>query len=74
MLLESLFGAFDKIAYKHGIFKVETTGDCYVGVCGLPEPRKKHATATARFAREAMIKFKEITRMLEITLGPDTGE
>lgn len=24
MLLESIFGAFDKIAYKHGIFKVET--------------------------------------------------
>lgn len=31
MLLESLYGAFDKIAHTHGIFKIETTGDCYVG-------------------------------------------
>ena len=30
MLLESIYGAFDKIAYRHGVFKVETVGDCYV--------------------------------------------
>lgn len=44
--------------------------DCYVGVCGLPEPRKRHATATARFARDCMAKFTEMILKLEITLGP----
>lgn len=29
-LLETLYGAFDKIARYHGIFKVETIGDSYV--------------------------------------------
>jgi class 3 adenylate cyclase len=30
-LLESIFQAFDAVAKKRGIFKVETIGDCYVG-------------------------------------------
>ena len=29
-LLEALYGAFDRIAKRRGVFKVETVGDCYV--------------------------------------------
>ena len=29
-LLQNIFSAFDKIAAKRGVFKVETVGDCYV--------------------------------------------
>ena len=29
----------DSIAHKHKIYKVETIGDCWVGVSGLPVPR-----------------------------------
>ena len=39
-LLETLFAAFDAIAVRRRIFKVETVGDCYVAVAGLPDPRK----------------------------------
>jgi len=39
-LLETIFGCFDTIAVEKGVFKVETVGDCYVAVCGLPEPNK----------------------------------
>ena len=35
-LLETLFHAFDEIANRRRVFKVETVGDCYVAVCGLP--------------------------------------
>jgi hypothetical protein len=38
-LLETFYGAFDRIAKRRGIFKVETVGDCYVAVAG------KYATA-----------------------------
>jgi hypothetical protein len=35
-LLETLYGAFDELANELGVFKVETIGDCYVAVTGLP--------------------------------------
>jgi hypothetical protein len=39
-LLETVYRAFDMIARRRRVFKVETIGDCYVAVTGLPEPRK----------------------------------
>lgn len=31
-----IFSAFDKLAKRRKVFKVETIGDCYVAVAGLP--------------------------------------
>eukprot|EP00980_Cylindrotheca_fusiformis_P002188 scaffold500_cov124-Cylindrotheca_fusiformis.AAC.1 len=73
-LLETVYRSFDRVAHHRGVFKVETVGDCYVAVTGLPEPRPDHAEAMARFARDCMIKMNDLTHKLEITLGPDTGE
>jgi hypothetical protein len=42
-LLENLYLEFDKVGRQLGIFKVETIGDSYVAVSGLPTPRKDHA-------------------------------
>lgn len=65
----------DKIAFKYGIFKVETCGDSYIAICGFPEPRKRHATAVARFARDTMgVNFQEIIQRLQVTLGPATSD
>jgi class 3 adenylate cyclase len=50
ILLETIYKAFDEIAKRRGVFKVETVGDCYVAVTGLPNPRKDHAVVMARFA------------------------
>jgi class 3 adenylate cyclase len=49
-------------------------GDCYVAVCGLPEPNEEHAVAMARFARDCKVKFGDLTHKLEAKLGPDTGD
>ena len=68
-LLESLYGAFDNIAKKRRVFKVETIGDCYVAVAGLPKPRKDHAIVMTRFARECLQKFNSLAKKLETTLG-----
>jgi class 3 adenylate cyclase len=73
-LLETLYGAFDTIADRRGVFKVETIGDSYVAVVGLPEPRKDHAVVMARFARDCRDDMSRLTRKLEITLGPDTND
>jgi class 3 adenylate cyclase len=73
-LLETIYQAFDEIARRRRVFKVETIGDCYVAVCGLPDPRKDHAIVMARFARDCMTKMNDLTKKLEFTLGPDTAD
>jgi class 3 adenylate cyclase len=73
-LLESIYNAFDEIAKARKVFKVETVGDCYVAVTGLPDPQPNHAVIMARFASECLIKMGEVTRKLEKTLGPDTAD
>ena len=73
-LLEAIYNSFDEIAKARKVFKVETVGDCYVAVTGLPDPQANHAVIMARFASECLIKMREVTRRLETTLGPDTAD
>lgn len=73
-LLESIFKAFDKIARKRGVFKVETIGDCYMAVTGLPDPQPDHAWVMAKFALNARTQMTEVLSDLETVLGPDTSE
>jgi class 3 adenylate cyclase len=72
--LESLYGAFDKIAQRRGVFKVETIGDCYMAATGLPKPQADHAIRMAKFAGDCMGKMKKLTKDLEESLGKDTSD
>lgn len=73
-LLESIYHAFDEIARRRRVFKVETIGDCYVAVAGLPEPCEDHATVMSRFASDCKKKMNDIVKVLEVSLGPDTAD
>jgi class 3 adenylate cyclase len=73
-LLETLYGAFDVSTQQHGIFKVETIGDTYIAVCGLPQPRKNHATDAARFALKCMDIMRDTTKALDQSLGRGTSD
>lgn len=73
-LLETIYKAFDDIAARRRVFKVETVGDCYVAVCGLPDPRTDHALVMARFARACMGTMQQLVHRLELSLGPDTAD
>ncbi|KAL7569745.1 hypothetical protein ACA910_005691 [Epithemia clementina (nom. ined.)] len=73
-LLETVFSALDRIAKKRKIFKVETVGDCYVAVAGLPDPAKDHAVLMARFANDTLATVQKLVKRLELSLGPDTGD
>lgn len=71
-LLENIFRTWDKLAYRHGVFKIETVGDCYVAVAGLPDKREDHVVAIAKFARDVVAEMGAQLRKLEMSLGPDT--
>lgn len=73
-LLEILYHSYDNIAVRRRVYKVETVGDCYVAVCGLPEPRKDHAAVMCRFASDCMYRMQNLVKALEVSLGPDTGD
>lgn len=74
LLLEAIFNKFDSLARKLGVFKVETIGDCYLAVCGLPEPNKHHAVVMAKFASACLTAFEKLVLELSKTLGPDTAD
>jgi hypothetical protein len=73
-LLEQIYNAFDVIARRRRIFKVETIGDCYVAAAGLPEPLPDHAVAMSRFATECLSKMVSVVQRLEVLLGPGTAD
>jgi hypothetical protein len=72
-LLETVYHAFDEIAKRRRVFKVETIGDCYVCHGTTRSERKDHAVM-ARFSRDALNKMNDLTKRLEVSLGPDTGD
>ena len=73
-LLQELYGVIDKIAKKFHIFKVETIGDCYMAVTGLPLPQANHAQLMARFSTQCIVQIRETTIALIDTLGEDTAD
>mmetsp|Transcript_12399 Transcript_12399/g.29515 ORF Transcript_12399/g.29515 Transcript_12399/m.29515 type:complete len:703 (-) Transcript_12399:1995-4103(-) len=71
-LLEALYGEFDAIAKKRRVFKVETIGDCYVAVTGLPNPQEKHAEIMVKFSVDCLEKMRNVVVSLVDSLGEDT--
>ena len=48
--LNRLYSEFDRLVELHGLEKIKTTGDCYIVVSGVPEPRDDHLEALACLA------------------------
>ena len=54
-MLERLYESFDKLARGHQVFKVETIGDAYMGVCNLDNSQDdEHVKNIAEFAVDAV--------------------
>jgi hypothetical protein len=73
ILLETIYKAFDGIARRRRVYKVETIGDSYVAVAGCPDVMKNHPVVMARFARECLLEMHKLTRRLVPLLGADTA-
>jgi class 3 adenylate cyclase len=73
-LLETLYGAFDMVAKRRKVFKVETIGDCYVAATGIPHFVKDHAVRMAKFAFDCAEQAALVTSQLTTQLGPETAD
>jgi len=63
--LNLLYTEFDRLADKHGLEKVKTSGDSYMVVSGVPEPRHEHLEALACLA----LNMSEAIAGLEVQAG-----
>ncbi|KAL4230720.1 Guanylate cyclase soluble subunit beta-1 [Mactra antiquata] len=78
-LLNTVYTKFDDILNKHtDVFKVETVGDKYMAVSGLPEECTTHAKCIAKLALDLMDVSKDLrdpnSHLIEITIGIHSGE
>jgi adenylate cyclase len=48
--LNQLYSDFDALVDKHGLEKIKVSGDSYMVVSGVPQPRADHVEALASFA------------------------
>ncbi|XP_030633881.1 guanylate cyclase soluble subunit beta-2-like [Chanos chanos] len=67
-MLNSMYLKFDRLTTVHNVYKVETIGDAYMVVGGVPIPVCSHAERVANFALGMIIAAKEVTN--PVTGGP----
>ncbi|KAM8784448.1 guanylate cyclase soluble subunit beta-2-like [Rhynchonycteris naso] len=77
-MLNSMYSKFDRLTSVHEVYKVETIGDAYMVVGGVPVPVESHAQRVANFALGMRISAKEVmnpvTReSIQIRVGIHTG-
>jgi len=60
-ILDTLFVAFDDIAFSEGLEKIKTIGDAYMAAAGLPEAVPDHAARAAR----AALRMRDFTRQFQ---------
>uniref|UniRef100_A0A8C8SLD2 guanylate cyclase n=1 Tax=Pelusios castaneus TaxID=367368 RepID=A0A8C8SLD2_9SAUR len=66
-MLNSMYSKFDRLTSVHEVYKVETIGDAYMVVGGVPVPVASHAKRVANFALGMRIAAREV-------MNPVTGE
>uniref|UniRef100_A0A8D0GNM2 guanylate cyclase n=1 Tax=Sphenodon punctatus TaxID=8508 RepID=A0A8D0GNM2_SPHPU len=66
-MLNSMYSKFDRLTNVHKVYKVETIGDAYMVVGGVPVPVASHAERVANFALSMRIAAREV-------ISPVTGE
>ncbi|KAJ3140822.1 hypothetical protein HK100_008993 [Physocladia obscura] len=75
--LNNMWVEYDKISKRHGMYKVETIGDAFLGVVGAPDRVPDHAERSAEFSIDIieMIKnFRLVTgEPIQIRAGLNSG-
>ncbi|MGH2492234.1 MAG: adenylate/guanylate cyclase domain-containing protein [Candidatus Limnocylindria bacterium] len=76
-LFDEHVAVFDALADEHGVEKIRTIGDNWLGVAGVPEPRPDHAGAAARLALGMLAyvatRRRKGQRCLDFRIGINSG-
>ncbi|TKR95254.1 hypothetical protein L596_009447 [Steinernema carpocapsae] len=78
-LLNDLYLAFDGVVDNFKVYKVETIGDAYMVVSGLPEKRDDHASQIAQMSLALLHKVKNFiirhrpNEQLKLRIGMHSG-
>ncbi|CAI2322869.1 unnamed protein product [Caenorhabditis sp. 36 PRJEB53466] len=78
-LLNDLYLAFDGVVDNFKVYKVETIGDAYMVVSGLPERREDHANQIAQMSLSLLHKVKNFVirhrphEQLKLRIGMHSG-
>ncbi|ROI16208.1 Guanylate cyclase soluble subunit beta-2, partial [Anabarilius grahami] len=77
-MLNAMYSRFDRLTNIHNVYKVETIGDAYMVVGGVPVPTETHAERVANFALGMRIAAREVTspitgQPIQIRVGLHTG-
>ncbi|XP_008104486.2 guanylate cyclase soluble subunit beta-2 [Anolis carolinensis] len=78
LMLNEMYLRFDRLTTVHDVYKVETIGDAYMVVGGVPVPVSTHAERVANFALGMIIAAKDIKNPvsgcpIQIRVGIHTG-
>ncbi|CAN8012772.1 putative soluble guanylyl cyclase beta subunit [Ixodes scapularis] len=80
-LLNDIYTTFDVLTdpkKNPNVYKVETIGDKYMAVSGLPEPCESHARCIGRLALDIMDLCKQVKmnedQSVQVTIGIHSGE
>ncbi|KAK2819642.1 hypothetical protein Q7C36_021288 [Tachysurus vachellii] len=77
-MLNAMYSRFDRLTNVHDVYKVETIGDAYMVVGGVPIPKDTHAERVANFALGMRISAREVKnpitgQPIQIRVGLHTG-
>ncbi|CAJ0961645.1 unnamed protein product [Ranitomeya imitator] len=77
-MLNSMYLRFDRLTTVHDVYKVETIGDAYMVVGGVPVPVSTHAERVANFALGMILMAREVQNpitgnAIQIRVGLHTG-
>ncbi|XP_039510812.1 guanylate cyclase soluble subunit beta-2-like [Pimephales promelas] len=77
-MLNSMYLKFDRLTSVHNVYKVETIGDAYMVVGGVPILMSSHTERVANFALGMIIAAKEVTNPvtgcpIQIRVGLHSG-
>ncbi|KAF7651393.1 hypothetical protein LDENG_00111540 [Lucifuga dentata] len=77
-MLNAMYSRFDRLTNIHDVYKVETIGDAYMVVGGVPVPTESHAHRVANFALGMRIAARDVTnpvtgKPIQIRVGLHTG-